>query len=70
MSRKERNRLTIMVGIKRKELTLLEAGQLMAISYRQARRVNVNGSVNGFVLSSRFFALRAVVGSSGPEAEV
>jgi hypothetical protein len=32
--------------------------------------VKVNGSVNGFVLSSRFFALRAVVGSSGPEVGV
>jgi hypothetical protein len=30
----------------------------------------LNGPVNGFVLSSRFFALRAVVGSSGPEAGV
>jgi len=39
MSRKERDRLTIMVGIKRKELTLVAAGELMTISYRQARRV-------------------------------
>jgi len=31
---------------------------------------SVNGSVNGFVLSSRCFVLRAVVGSSGPEAGV
>ena len=39
MSRKERDRMTIMIGIKRKELTLVTAGELMAISYRQARRV-------------------------------
>ena len=39
MSRKERDRLTIMIGIKRKELTLVAAGELMALSYRQARRV-------------------------------
>jgi transposase len=39
MSRKERDRLTIMIGIKRKELTRAAAGELMGISYRQARRV-------------------------------
>jgi hypothetical protein len=39
MSRKERDRLTIMVGIKRKELTLVAAGQVMGLSYRQAKRV-------------------------------
>jgi hypothetical protein len=31
---------------------------------------NFRKRVNGFVLSSRFFALRAVVGSSGPETGV
>ena len=39
MSRRERDRLTIMVGIKRQELTLVEASQVMDLSYRQTRRV-------------------------------
>ena len=39
MSRKERDRLTIMIGIKQQELTLVAAAEVMAISYRQARRV-------------------------------
>jgi transposase len=39
MSRRERDRLTIMVGIKRQELTLVEAAQVMDLSYRQTRRV-------------------------------
>ena len=39
MSRRERDRLTIMVGIKRQELTLVAAGQLLELSYRQTQRV-------------------------------
>ena len=39
MSRKERDRLTIMNEMKRRELTLVQAAQLMDLSYRQARRV-------------------------------
>ena len=39
MSRKERDRVPIMIGIKQQELTLVAAAEVMAISYRQARRV-------------------------------
>ncbi len=39
MSRKERDRLTIMNGIQRRELTLVQAAQVMDLSYRQAKRV-------------------------------
>ena len=39
MSRKERDRMTIMVGIKRKELTLVQAAELMGVCYRQSKRV-------------------------------
>jgi hypothetical protein len=39
MSRKERERLTIMAGIKGKELTLVQAGELMAVGYRQSKRI-------------------------------
>jgi len=39
MSRKERDRLTIMVGIQRQELTQVQAAGLMGLSYRQAKRV-------------------------------
>lgn len=39
MSRKERDRLTIMVGIKRQELTLVQAAGLMGVSYRHTQRV-------------------------------
>lgn len=39
MSRRERDRMTIMVGIKRQELTLVAAGQLLELSYRQTQRV-------------------------------
>lgn len=38
MSRKERDRLKIMNGIKRRELTLVQAAQVMDLSYRQAKR--------------------------------
>jgi transposase len=39
MSRKERDRLTIMIGIQQQELTLVAAAEVMAISYRQTQRV-------------------------------
>ena len=39
MSQKERDRLTIMIGIKQQELTLVAAAEVMAISYRQTQRV-------------------------------
>jgi hypothetical protein len=39
MSRKEGDWLTIMKGIKRRELTLVQAAQVMDLSYRQAKRV-------------------------------
>lgn len=39
MSRKERERITIMVGIKQHELTLAAAAPLLGLSYRQTRRV-------------------------------
>ena len=39
MSRKERNRLTIMVGIKGQELTLVQAAGLLGLGYRQTKRV-------------------------------
>ena len=39
MSRKERDRMTIMTGVQRKELTLVQAGELMAVCYRQSKRI-------------------------------
>ena len=39
MSRKERNRLTIMNGIQGQELTLVQAAALLGLSYRQTQRV-------------------------------
>ncbi len=39
MSRKERKRLTIMVGVQRQELTLVQAAELMGVSYRQSKRI-------------------------------
>jgi len=39
MSRKERERLTIMVGVKEQDLTLVQAGELMVVSYRQSKRI-------------------------------
>ena len=39
MSRKERDRLTIMIGIKRQELTVVQAAGLMGLGYRQSKRV-------------------------------
>jgi hypothetical protein len=39
MSRKERDRLTIMVGVSKQKLTLVAAGKLMGLSYRQSKRI-------------------------------
>src|ERR1019366_8847916 len=39
MSRDERERMTIMVGVKLRDLTQLQAAQLMELSYRQTKRV-------------------------------
>ena len=39
MSRKERNRLTIMVGVKALKLTLVAAAGLMGVCYRQSKRI-------------------------------
>src|ERR1035437_8316821 len=39
MSRKERDRMTIMVGVREQELTLVQACELMAVSYRQSKRI-------------------------------
>jgi hypothetical protein len=39
MSRKERDRMTIMVGVKREELTQVQAAELLGLSYRQTKRV-------------------------------
>ena len=39
MSRKERDRLTVMVGVRKQELTLVQAGELMTVSYRQSKRI-------------------------------
>src|ERR1035438_267293 len=39
MSRKERDRMTIMTGVKRQELTLVQAGKPMAVCYRQSKRI-------------------------------
>ena len=39
MSRKERERLTIMAGVTQQKLTLVQAAELMAVSYRQSKRI-------------------------------
>ena len=39
MSRTERDRLTIMIGIKQQELTQVQAAELMGVGYRQSKRV-------------------------------
>lgn len=39
MSRSERNRLAVLAQVKRGELTLVTAGEVMALTYRQAKRV-------------------------------
>ena len=39
MSRKERERLTVMVGVTERELTLVQASELMGVGYRQSKRI-------------------------------
>jgi hypothetical protein len=39
MSRKERDRMTIMAGVREQELTRVAASELMAVSYRQSQRL-------------------------------
>jgi transposase len=39
MNRKERNRITIMAGVKAKELSQVQAAEMLGLSYRQAKRV-------------------------------
>jgi len=39
MSQRERERLKVMAGVERKELTLVQARELMGLSYRQTKRV-------------------------------
>ncbi|MCX6922221.1 MAG: helix-turn-helix domain-containing protein [Verrucomicrobia bacterium] len=39
MNRRERNRLVVMAQVKRGELTLVTAGEVMTLTYRQAKRV-------------------------------
>jgi transposase len=39
MSRKERDRIAIMAGIKAKELSQVQAAELLGVSYRQAKRI-------------------------------
>jgi hypothetical protein len=39
MSRKERKRLTVMVGVTEEELTLVQAAELMEVGYRQSKRI-------------------------------
>jgi hypothetical protein len=39
MSRKERERMTIMVGVQERELTLVQAAELMGVCHRQSRRI-------------------------------
>jgi hypothetical protein len=39
MNRKERKRMTIMAGVKRKELSQVQAAELMGLGYRQAKRL-------------------------------
>jgi len=39
MSRKERDRLTIMAGVRKQELTLVQASELMGVGYRQSKRI-------------------------------
>ena len=39
MSRKEREQLTILVGVKEQELTLVQASELMGVCCRQSKRI-------------------------------
>ena len=39
MSGKERERMTVMAGVTEKKLTLMQAGALMDVGYRQSKRI-------------------------------
>src|ERR1035438_8807615 len=39
MNGKERDRLTIMAGVTKQELTLVQAAELMGVGYRQSKRI-------------------------------
>lgn len=39
MSRNERKRMTVMAGVQGEELTLVQAGELMGVCYRQSKRI-------------------------------
>jgi hypothetical protein len=39
MSREERKRMTVMVGVQDEELTLVQAAELMTVGYRQSKRI-------------------------------
>ena len=39
MSRKERERVTVMAGVTEEELTLVQAAELMGVCYRQSKRI-------------------------------
>src|ERR1039458_7257489 len=39
MSRKERERLTVMMGVTNQKLTLVQASELMRVCYRQSKRI-------------------------------
>src|ERR1039458_8936673 len=39
MSRKERERMTVMAGVTDRKLTLVPASKLMRVSYRQSKRI-------------------------------
>ena len=39
MSRKERERMTVMAGVAEKKLTLVQGAELMEVSYRQSKRI-------------------------------
>lgn len=39
MSRKERERIKVMVGLTEKDLTMVQAAELMGVGYRQSKRI-------------------------------
>ena len=47
MSRQERERLKVMAGVKDQRLTLVQAGELMGVSYRQSKRIWLRYQADG-----------------------
>jgi hypothetical protein len=47
MNRQERERLKVMAGVQEQELTLVQAGELMGVSYRQSKRIWQRYQVDG-----------------------